>query len=125
MSCDIWADIQMLDEMVHRVRPRTVARQFKGKGVEGIICLVGVQTNQFPHSADLAKEFRSLGLDVLIGGFHVSGSIAFSSNIPSKIQELIDLGVTVMAGEVEEHWAGILEDAARNRLRSFYNFLRA
>ena len=105
--------------MVHRVRPRTVARQCKGKGVEGIICLVGVQTNQFPHSADLAKEFRSLGLDVLIGGFHVSGSIAFSSNIPSKIQELIDLGVTVVAGEVEEHRAGILEDAARNRLTLF------
>jgi len=62
---------------------------------------------------------------VLIGGFHVSGSIAMSPSVPTEIQGLIDAGVSVVAGEVEDHWGKILEDALGGRLRPLYNFLGA
>ena len=40
-----------------------------------VVCMVGVQTNQFTRAVDLGKEFIACGLNVMIGGFHVSGSI--------------------------------------------------
>jgi hypothetical protein len=40
----------------------------------------------------------------MIGGFHVSGMLALRPDIPPDIQELLDAGVTVVKGEVEETW---------------------
>ena len=113
----------ILDELVQRIRPKAIAGKCRAHGVKGVVCLAGVQTNQFERATDLAKEFRSHGLDVLIGGFHVSGSIALSSAVPPEIQELIDCGVTVVAGEIEGRWREILEAAAAGELQSVYNFL--
>jgi hypothetical protein len=31
-------------------------RDFKRGGGKGLICLVGVQSNQFPHAVDLARR---------------------------------------------------------------------
>jgi radical SAM superfamily enzyme YgiQ (UPF0313 family) len=45
------------------------------------------------------------------------------SEIPPEIQELIDLGVTVVKGEVEETWEGILQDALQGKLKPLYDFL--
>jgi hypothetical protein len=36
------------------------------------VMLVGVQSNQFPRSIDIARQFRSRG----VGGFHVSGTLS-------------------------------------------------
>jgi hypothetical protein len=38
--------------------------------------LVGVQSNQFPRALDIARPLRAAGLQVAIGGFHVSGCLA-------------------------------------------------
>ena len=38
-----------------------------------LVCLVGVQTNQFPRAMDIARPLRAAGVPVCIGGFHVSG----------------------------------------------------
>ena len=40
-----------------------------------MVFLVGVQSNQFPRALDLAKPLRERGIQVAIGGFHVSGTI--------------------------------------------------
>lgn len=114
--------IRLIDEMVMRIPLKKMAR-LRQKGYKVIACLVGVQSNQFPRAADLAKEFRRHQLAVLIGGFHVSGILASGLPIPGDIQELMDAGVTIVKGEVEQTWASLLEDALEGRLQPLYDFL--
>ena len=53
-----------------------------------MVCLVGVQTNQYPRAVDLARAFRAAGVDVIIGGFHVSGTIVLFHDPTPDIQEI-------------------------------------
>lgn len=115
--------VDLIDETVQKVPVRKIARVSQRQGTKAIVCLVGVQSNQFARASDLALEFRAGGVDVLIGGFHVSGSLAMLPQVPPEIQRLMDAGVTVVAGEVEGRWEGILRDALSGRLKPLYNFL--
>ncbi|MBN1476070.1 radical SAM protein [Candidatus Sumerlaeota bacterium] len=114
---------ELWDDTVHRIRPEKIMR--RGAGAKTVVCLCGVQSNQFPRASDLAKTFRALGADVMIGGFHVSGAIAMSDATPPEIQELIDLGVTVVVGEIEDSWADILRDAHAGTLQPIYSFIES
>src|SRR6516164_619806 len=40
-----------------------------------VVGLVGIQTNMFPRARQLALEFKAQGATVVMGGFHISGSI--------------------------------------------------
>lgn len=51
-----------------------------------MVALVGVQTNQMIRATDLALRFRQRGLAVLLGGFHVSGSVAMLPERPSTVR---------------------------------------
>jgi len=113
--------IHEIDEAVMKVNAGRICRSFK-KRARVIVCLIGVQTHQFPRASDLAKEFRRAGCPVMIGGFHVSGQLAMIPGIAPEIQELLDLGVTVVKGEVEESWAGLLADAVNGNLAPLYDF---
>jgi len=115
--------ILLLDETVEHVPVKRICRSQRGEHTKTIVCLVGVQTNQFPRAADLAREFRKAGLTVMIGGFHVSGYLALLPEVPPDIQELIDAGVTIVKGEVEETWTDLLRDAVAGRLKPLYDFL--
>ena len=99
-----------------------VARRIAGAG-GGIVFLVGVQSNQFPRAVDMARAFRARGINVVIGGFHVSGCLSMLDELPWDLQEALDLGVTLFAGEAEGHVDTLLRDAFANRLRPIYNFL--
>ncbi|MBN1587313.1 MAG: radical SAM protein [Candidatus Omnitrophica bacterium] len=114
-----------LDESVQRVNIPAILRTSRRVRTKAIVCLVGVQTNQFPRASDLALELRSAGVDVLIGGFHVSGSIAMLPGVAPEIQRLIDAGVTVVAGEIEGRWGTILRDVLDGSRKPVYNFLGA
>ena len=83
-----------------------------GRARKVLVALAGVQTNQFPRAQDLARQFKAEGFDVMIGGFHVSGSVAMAHAIPPECQAMIDEGVTLVLGEVEDRWTGLLQDAA-------------
>ena len=48
--------------------------------------LAGVQSNQFPRAADLAREFRAAGIPVVVGGFHVSGCLAMLPDLPAELR---------------------------------------
>lgn len=117
--------VEVLDEIVERVDPRRLARRYRGDGTRVLAGLVGVQSNQFPRARDLATAFRAEGCEVMIGGFHVSGAIAMSPSMPPECQEMLEAGVTLVLGEVEDHWGELLQDAARGRLRPLYDFLAA
>ncbi len=115
--------VEIIDEIVSKVDPRRLGRRFRRHDTKAVVGLVGVQTNQFPRAQDLARQFKAEGFDVMIGGFHVSGAMAMSPTTPPECQEMLDDGVTLVFGEVEDRWAGILQDAALDRLQPLYNFL--
>jgi radical SAM superfamily enzyme YgiQ (UPF0313 family) len=113
--------VRLLDEAVV---PLNVGRLVRSsRKAKTVVCLVGVQTVQFPRAADIAKLLRRHGITVLIGGFHVSGTLKMAEEIPADIQELLDLGVTIVMGEVEETWPTLLEAAIEGELEPLYNLL--
>jgi len=115
--------IKILDDTVQKLPIDKIIRSNKRPYCRTVIALVGVQSNQFPRAADIARRFRAGGLPVLIGGFHVSGTLSLFPDIQPEIQELINLGVTVVKGEVEETWGEILADALQDRLKPLYDFM--
>jgi radical SAM superfamily enzyme YgiQ (UPF0313 family) len=116
--------IRAFDEAVDRLNPERIVRRLRRPGTRVLVALAGVQTNQFPRAQDLARRFKSLGCDVMIGGFHVSGSVAMAHAIPPECQEMIDEGVTLVLGEVEDRWTGLLQDAAAGELQPLYDYLK-
>jgi radical SAM superfamily enzyme YgiQ (UPF0313 family) len=111
----------LYDETVHHIDPARIARRARRGGARAVICLCGVQSNQFPRAADLALQFRELGLPVMIGGFHTSGVMELFPSLTPELQEMIDHGVTLVHGEVEACWTELLRDAWRGELRPRYD----
>jgi pyruvate-formate lyase-activating enzyme len=99
----------------------TIARLKSAGG--GFVALVGVQSNQYPRALDLARRFRAAELPVVIGGFHVSGCLSMLPKPTPELQEALDLGVTLYAGEGEGRLAALLQDVDAGRLQPVYNYL--
>jgi radical SAM superfamily enzyme YgiQ (UPF0313 family) len=123
LGADLEWRIELLDDTVQEIPVDAIGRRGRRAGTRMVVGLVGVQTNQFPRAADLALAFRRQGIDVLIGGFHISGSLAMFASTPPEIQRLLDSGVSIVAGEVEGRWANILADALHGEIHPVYNFL--
>ncbi|MFN2624365.1 MAG: hypothetical protein ABR611_16160, partial [Chthoniobacterales bacterium] len=69
---DVEIEIHPFDETNTRIRPERLARMIEEAGA-GMVMMIGVQSNQFPHACDLARPLIERGIKVGIGGFHVSG----------------------------------------------------
>ena len=69
---DVEIVINAYDEMNTVIPYKAIAQRIKREGC-GLVCLVGVQSNQYPRAIDIARQFRDEGVQVGIGGFHVSG----------------------------------------------------
>jgi len=118
---DVQIKIHAIDETNTRVNVKRLARLVKnGRGLVG---LVGVQSNQFPRAMHIAMQFRKLGVDVAIGGFHVSGCIAMLPELPTELREAMDAGITLFAGEGEEVFDEFLLDAFHHRLKPLYDYM--
>jgi radical SAM superfamily enzyme YgiQ (UPF0313 family) len=115
--------IAVIDETNTRVQPERIAAQIRASGGRGLVGLVGVQTNQYPRALDLARALRKEGIAVCIGGFHVSGCLAMLPGMPPELQEAIDLGATLYAGESEGRLDALLQDAYRGTLQPVYNLM--
>jgi radical SAM superfamily enzyme YgiQ (UPF0313 family) len=115
-------DIEAIDETNWKVRVEELTRSIKAADA-GMVMLVGVQSNQFPRSLDMARQFRSRGIEVATGGFHVSGTIAMLPGREPGVQAMMDLGVSIFAGEAEGHLEGVLQDAAAGQLKPLYNVM--
>jgi radical SAM superfamily enzyme YgiQ (UPF0313 family) len=114
-------DIVAMDETNTRVRPEKIAAEMAEGG--GLVCLVGVQSNQFPRALDIARRLRAAGVQVAIGGFHVSGCLAMLPEMPADLREAQALGVSLFAGEAEGRLEAVLADANAGTLKPLYNFM--
>jgi hypothetical protein len=119
---DVKLEIFVYDETNTRIIPEEIAARIKAAG-QGLVCLTGVQSNQFPRALDLARRFRAAGADVAIGGFHVSGCISMLPELPAELREAQDLGCSLYAGEIEGRFDDFLRDAFARQLKPLYNFL--
>ena len=119
---DVAIEIHAYDEC-HTVIPiRRIIRRIKAADA-GIVCLVGVQSNQFPRAIDLATPLREAGIAVAIGGFHVSGCLAMLPQLPFDLQQALDQSITLFAGEAEGRLEGLFADAFSGRLKPIYNYM--
>jgi hypothetical protein len=119
---DVEIAITSMDEDNTRIRTRRIVKQLAGR--RGLVVLVGVQSNQFPRAMDIARPLRAAGVQVCIGGFHVSGSLSMLPGITPELQQAMDLGISLFAGEAEEgRLDQVLRDAWQGTLKPLYNYL--
>src|SRR5277367_2072913 len=97
---DVDIEVEACDECNTVVDVAGVAKRIRAAGA-GMVGLIGVQSNQFPRALDLSRQFRKLGLPVVLGGFHVSGCISMLPTLPADLQQALDLGIHLFAGEAE------------------------
>ena len=122
LPADVELEVHAFDETNTVIDTRKITRLVKG-GDMGIVMLVGVQSNQFPRALDLASALRDQNIDVAIGGFHVSGTIAMLEQRDPTVEQAIDKGVTIFAGEAEGRFESLLSDAIDGHLQSVYDFM--
>jgi hypothetical protein len=113
---DVDIAIEGYDECNTILKVKGIARRIRRAG-SGFVGLVGVQSNQFPRALDLARQFRQLGVPVVIGGFHVSGCLSMLPELPADLKQALALGVTLYAGEVEGRLDELLIDIDRRRAK--------
>lgn len=121
---DVDIRITALDETNARIDTAQIIARLSAANGFGMVGLVGVQTNQFPRAVDIGRPLRAAGIAVCIGGFHVSGSLAMLPGMPPELQEAIDLGMTLFAGEAEGRLDTVLHAAAQGTLPPIYDFMR-
>ena len=119
---DLAIEVTTFDETAEKVPVRKIIRWAHKPGVKLLVCLVGVQTNQFPRGFDMAKLFRAEDIPVIIGGFHTSGTINMLGEQEPDIQELVRENICIVSGEVEGKWEGILTDFLHAELKPIYSF---
>lgn len=119
---DLKIEVVTFDETAEKLPVKKIIRWNRRRGTKLLVCLVGVQTNQFPRAHELARQFRAAGIDVIMGGFHTSGTINMLSDQEPEIQELVRESISIVSGEVEEDWGDILADALNGRLKPIYSF---
>jgi hypothetical protein len=116
--------VAAIDETNRRVDTAKLIREIKQAGGGALICLVGVQSNQFPRAVDLARPFRQNDIAVAIGGFHVSGCLSMLDQVPAEIKAAQAMGITIFAGEAEDRrFDALIRDAYAGRLKPVYNHL--
>ena len=114
--------IAAIDETNCRIKTGRIIQAFRRAGGQGLVALVGVQSNQYPRAVDIARPLRAAGIPVCIGGFHTAGSLAMLPEPPPEIRDAWDLGISIFAGEAEGRLDEVLRDAQRDALRPLYQY---
>jgi radical SAM superfamily enzyme YgiQ (UPF0313 family) len=114
------------------LNPQKVMEEYSSPNTKVVVGLVGVQTNMFSRAQEIAFEFKRLGAEVVIGGFHVSGSITMLHDgsednkipcphiMPPECAELMEKGVIIFHGESEASWHQVLGDIVRGEQKLLY-----
>ncbi|MEP7211798.1 MAG: B12-binding domain-containing radical SAM protein [Acidobacteriota bacterium] len=119
---DVEFEIHAFDETNTVINVDHIAKLIEDADA-GMVMLVGVQSNQFPRALDIARPLRARNITVAVGGFHVSGTMSMLKERDPQVQQAIDMGVTVFAGEAEGRLGQVLKDAYYGELLPVYNFM--
>lgn len=119
---DVDLQLHAFDETNTRIRPEKLARLIERAGA-GMVMMVGVQSNQFPRALDLAKPLRERGIQVGIGGFHVSGTMSMLGGNDADLDRARAMGISLFAGEAEGRLDEVLLDAFAGKLKPLYNYM--
>jgi Radical SAM superfamily len=122
LGADVAITVEACDECNTVVDVDAVTKRIRAAG-GGMVGLVGVQSNQYPRALDLGRQFRARGLTVMMGGFHVSGCIAMLPTLPADLQEALDLGIHLYAGEAEGRMTDVLRDVYAGTAKPIYKHL--
>jgi radical SAM superfamily enzyme YgiQ (UPF0313 family) len=71
---------------------------------------ISVETYTAKRAYQIASEYRSRGIPVVMGGFH-------ATLCPDEVADYAD---AVVVGEAEETWPAVIDDARHGTLRKFY-----
>src|SRR5215831_16430435 len=124
LGMDVAIDIAAIDETHTRVNVPALLERFRRHGNFGLLALVGVQSNQYPRALDIARPFRTAGIPVAIGGFHVSGCVSMLDGRAVDLDACREMGIAMFAGEAEGRLELVLRDAAGGKLAPVYNFMK-
>ncbi len=119
---DVEILLDVYDETNTRVPIKKIISGINQTGC-GFVGFVGVQSNQFPRTMDMARAFRKAGVQVCIGGFHVSGCLSMLPELPEDIREAQELGMSLFAGEAEGRLEEVFRDAYAGAMKPLYNYL--
>ncbi len=119
---DVNIEIEAYDETNTVIPIKRIVRSLK-ECDGGFVGLVGVQSNQFPRAIDLARQFRIHDLTVIIGGFHVAGSLAMLPEVPKEISDAQEMGVSFYAGETEGRMDELLHDVWNGTVKPLYRYM--
>jgi radical SAM superfamily enzyme YgiQ (UPF0313 family) len=116
-------DIHAIDETNSRVHIDRVAKMVKAADA-GMVMMIGVQSNQVPRTLDLSRPLLKQGIQVGIGGFHMSGVISMLDGNDKALKDAQALGISIFAGEAEGRLGEVLRDANAGTLKPLYNFMK-
>lgn len=119
---DVEIEVHAFDETNTRIRTNHIESLIKNAD-NGMVMMVGVQSNQFPRALDIAAPLREKGIKVAIGGFHVSGTISMLKERDSHVRRAEEMGISLFAGEAEGRFGQVLLDALNDDLQPIYNFM--
>ena len=119
---DVEIVLHAWDEANSRIRPDRVANVIQA-GAGGVVFLIGVQSNQFPRALDLARPLVDRGVQVVMGGFHISGVISMLDGADPDLDRAKAMGISLFAGEAEGRLEEILKDAFAGTLKPIYNYM--
>ena len=120
---DVEIVIDAYDETNTRIRPQKIIEDIRRSGGHGMVGLIGVQSNQFPRAVDISRPLVEAGIQVCIGGFHVSGCMSMLPELPADIQAALDMGISIYCGEAEGRLDEVLKDAYAGTLKPVYNYM--
>ena len=121
---DVAIDIAVIDETNTHVDIPALLAGLRRHGNFGLVALVGVQSNQYPRALDIARPFREAGVQVAMGGFHVSGCLSMLDGHAVDLDACRDMGISMFAGEAEGRLDMVLRDAAAGQLAPLYDFMK-
>lgn len=115
--------VASFDESCDVVLYEALITKLQQVGHRMLLCLVGVQTNQYPRAMDIARFFVSAGESVCIGGFHVSGCVSMLEELPVELVDAQKHGISLFAGEAESgRFDRVLVDAWEEKLLPLYDY---
>ena len=121
---DVAIDIAVTDETNTHIDVPALLAGLRRHRNFGLVALVGVQSNQYPRALDIARPFREAGVQVAIGGFHVSGCLSMLDGRAVELEACRNMGISMFAGEAEGRLDMVLRDAAASRLAPLYDFMK-